>query len=83
MTINPRPDQEAKIQDAVQQGLIRNAEELLDVGLESLRDRLEKRIANKTKLPARRKSLVALFAPLRGLDLDFSRNRSTGRPVDL
>jgi hypothetical protein len=32
-----------------------------------------------------RKSLVELFAesPLRGLDLDFSRNKSAGRPVDL
>lgn len=33
--------------------------------------------------PAGRKSLVELFEPLRGLDLDFSRNPSTGRPVDL
>ncbi len=35
--------------------------------------------------PPGRKSLVQLFAesPLRGLDLDFSRNKSTGRPVDL
>lgn len=32
-----------------------------------------------------RKSLVELFAesPLKGLDLDFSRNRSSGRPIDL
>jgi hypothetical protein len=32
-----------------------------------------------------RKSLVELFAesPLRGLDLDFSRNKSTGSPIDL
>jgi hypothetical protein len=37
------------------------------------------------KRPQGRKSLVELFAesPLRGLDLDFSRNKSTGRPVDL
>ena len=27
--------------------------------------------------------IVELFAPLRGLNLDFSRNPSTGRPVDL
>jgi hypothetical protein len=35
--------------------------------------------------PEGRKSLVDLFAesPLHGLDLDFSRNRSTGRPIDL
>ncbi len=39
----------------------------------------------RRKRPLGRKSLVELFAesPLRGLDLDFSRNKSTGRPVDL
>jgi hypothetical protein len=39
----------------------------------------------KYQRPAGRKSLVELFAesPLRGLDLDFSRNKSTGRPIDL
>jgi hypothetical protein len=35
----------------------------------------------------RAKNLVELFAPIRGLfadgELDFSRNPSTGRPVDL
>jgi len=29
------------------------------------------------------KDIEELFAPLRGLDLDFSRNPSTGRPVEL
>jgi hypothetical protein len=29
------------------------------------------------------KDIVELFAPLRGLNLDFGRNPSTGRPVDL
>jgi len=33
--------------------------------------------------PAKKKSLVELFEPLRGLDLDLSRNPSTGRPVEL
>ncbi len=39
----------------------------------------------KPQRPPGRKSLAELFAesPLKGLDLDFSRNRSTGRPVDL
>jgi hypothetical protein len=39
----------------------------------------------KYQRPEGRKSLVELFAesPLYGLDLDFSRNRSTGRPIDL
>jgi hypothetical protein len=40
---------------------------------------------SRHKRPPRRKSLVELFAesPLRGLDLDFSREKSTGRSVDL
>jgi hypothetical protein len=29
------------------------------------------------------KDIEELFAPLRGLNLDFSRNPSTGRPVEL
>jgi hypothetical protein len=29
------------------------------------------------------KDIVELFAPLRGLNLDFSRNPSTGRPIGL
>ena len=39
----------------------------------------------KYQRPEGRKSLVELFAesPLHGLDLDFSRNKSTGRPIDL
>jgi hypothetical protein len=39
----------------------------------------------KYQRPEGRKSLVDLFAesPLYGLDLDFSRNKSTGRPIDL
>lgn len=36
-----------------------------------------------TAEPIKRKRLSELFAPLRGLDIDFSRNPSTGRPVDL
>jgi hypothetical protein len=30
-----------------------------------------------------KRTLLDLFAPLRGLDVEFSRNTSTGRPVDL
>ena len=29
------------------------------------------------------KSVVELFEPLRGLEVEFERNESTGRPVDL
>jgi hypothetical protein len=45
----------------------------------------EEVVRPKYKRPEGRKSIVDLFAesPLRGLDLDFSRNKSTGRPIDL
>jgi hypothetical protein len=33
--------------------------------------------------PVKRKRLSELFAPLRGLDIDLSRNPSIGRPVNL
>jgi len=75
MTIHIRSDQEQTIEAAMQAGLITNPEDALDAGLESLRNRLVQR-------PKGKKSLVELFAPLRGLDPDFSRNPSTGRPID-
>ena len=33
--------------------------------------------------PASAKDLVELFVPLRGLDLDFERDRDTGRDINL
>lgn len=33
--------------------------------------------------PAEAKDLVELFAPLRGLNLDFERDKDTGRDIDL
>ena len=42
------------------------------------------RAASATANPgAPAKDIVELFAPLRGLNLEFGRNPSTGRPVDL
>jgi plasmid stability protein len=41
---------------------------------------LESAIEGVTKPP---KDIEELFAPLRGLNLDFSGNPSTGRPVEL
>lgn len=80
MTIHPRPDQEQKIQEAIQAGLVRSAEEIVDAGLESLRERQMKQPADAGST---QKSLVELFAPLRNFNLDFSRNRAIGRPVNL
>ena len=78
MTIHPRPDQETKIQEALQAGLIQSAEEVIDAGLERLRERA----ASSPRSP---QSLKDVFDAVRGLaeDADFSRNRSTSRRVDL
>jgi hypothetical protein len=81
MTINPRPQQEALIQAALQAGLIQSAEDALDVGLDHLRER----IAAPSKRPPGRKRLAQLFAesPLKGLGIDFERDPDAGRPADL
>ena len=53
------------------------------LSLENYVTQLLQRVAAPKKAFAGEKNLVELFAPLRGLDLDFSRNPSTGRPVDV
>ena len=53
-------------------------DELLEQALDALD---EKSPPPATALPE--KDIEQLFAPLRGLHLDFSRNPSTGRPIDL
>jgi len=45
MTIQLRPDQEQLIGRAIQAGLVRGADDVLDVGVEAIRQRLEKRQA--------------------------------------
>ncbi|MGO9520009.1 MAG: hypothetical protein ACLPND_23480 [Candidatus Korobacteraceae bacterium] len=78
MTIHPRPDQEIKIQEALREGLIQSAEDLIDAWLERLRQRPPSR-------PSPPETLKEVFDAVRGLaeELDFSRNRSTGRRVDV
>jgi hypothetical protein len=39
--------------------------------------------SGKPSAPAEAKDMVELFAPLRGLNLDFERDRDTGRDIDL
>jgi hypothetical protein len=77
MTIELKPEQERILQEAVRQGRFQTLEQALDEALQSI-------VAPSTEAPAKagKKSLVEVFAPLRGLELDFSRNPSTGRPVE-
>jgi hypothetical protein len=82
MTLTPRPEQEQLIAQAIQAGLIRNAEDALDIAVDTLRERLR---TSQPKRPSGRKSLAQLFAdsPLKGLNLTFERDPDTGRHVEL
>ena len=72
-----RPEVEALINQRLRSGAYADAE---DVILQALQCS-----PPTTPLPDAppAKDIVELFAPLRGLNLDFGRNPSTGRPVDL
>jgi len=88
------PELLQRVNAQIQSGHFHDADELLEKAL----DVIEAVIEAKTTVPtsaaerrraAGRKSLVEVFAPLRGqftdeeVDTLFSRNRSTARPVDL
>jgi len=69
----------------IRTGHFHDADELLEKALDALEEKAlaPTSPARERRRAAGRKSLVELFAPLQGLNLDFSRNKSTGRPVDL
>jgi hypothetical protein len=79
------PDVEALIRQRMEAGSFKSPEDLIREVLKSSDN--EKTLAPGTAAERRRaagrKSLVEVFAPLRGMDLDFSRNQSASRPVDL
>ena len=78
MTIQiTRPEVEELINQRLQSGAFKDAEDVILQALQSS--------SPTAPLPnsAPAKDIVELFAPLRGLNLDFGRNPSTGRPVDL
>jgi hypothetical protein len=77
MTIQiTRPEIEELINQRLQSGTFKDAEDVILQALQSSPSTMP-----PPEAPA--KDIVELFAPLRGLNLDFSRNPSTGRPVDL
>lgn len=81
MTIELKPEHERILQEALRQGRFHSVEEAIDQAIQSIAPLDGSPKAIKTR--DGRKSLVEVFAPLRGLNLDFTRNPSTGRPVDL
>jgi hypothetical protein len=81
MTIHiTKPELEALINERLQSGGFKDAE---DVILQALQSSSPEALTPPQLDPPPTKDIEELFAPLRGLNLDFGRNPSTGRPVDL
>jgi Arc/MetJ-type ribon-helix-helix transcriptional regulator len=79
------PDVEALIRERMEAGSFKNPEDLIREVLKSSSD--EKTLASvsatEDRRAAGRKSLVEVFAPVRGMNLEFSRDQSASRRVDL
>ena len=82
MTIQIKPEQERGIGQAIEAGLIETADEAVEVGVETIRQRLEGR---RKKFVAPAGNLAVLFAnsPFAGLNMDFERDEDPGRAVEL
>lgn len=82
MVITLLPHQEKAIEAAIQAGVIHSVEEWIDRAIADLPGG----DAGGNTAPVA-KNLVELFAPVRGLfadgELDFGRDRSPDRPLDL
>lgn len=80
-----KPELVQRVTAHIQTGQFHDADELLEKALDALDEKTTVPAASasaQTEAPPV-KDIEQLFAPLRGLNLDFSRNPSTGRPVDL
>ena len=82
MTIEiTKPETEALIQQHLQSGRFQDIDELLARALGSLKEPASPTMTDEPK------NLAELFEPIRGLfadgELEFSRNPSTSRPIDL
>ncbi|MGA2115641.1 MAG: hypothetical protein ABSH56_12945 [Bryobacteraceae bacterium] len=79
------PELERRVREQIQRGQFHTLDDLLEKALDALEGKETASASPLRERPAGRKSLVELFAesPLEGLDLDFSRNKSGARPVDL
>jgi hypothetical protein len=82
MTIQIKPEQERVIGRAIEAGLIETADQAVEVGVKTIRQRLEGR---RKIHGAPADNLVALFAnsPFAGLNIDFERDEDLGRAIEL
>jgi len=78
-----------RVRAQIQSGHFQDTDELLTKALDALEEKETSAAVSAPPAPYQRppgrKSLVELFedSPWKGLDLDFSRNRNSPRPVDL
>jgi hypothetical protein len=81
------PELQQRVQSQIQSGHFHDVEELLSKALDALEEKATGAPVPATPhpRPPNRKSLVEVCDPIRGLtdDLDFSRNKSGARPVEL
>jgi hypothetical protein len=75
-----KPEVEALIKQRLESGGFKDAE---DVVFQALQSSPSGAATTPESNAQPTKDIVELFAPLRGLNLHFGRNPSTGRPVDL
>ncbi len=82
MTIQINPEQEWVIGRAIEAGLIESADQAVELGMRTIRQRLE---GSQKPLSALSDSLVDLFAnsPFAGLDIHFERDDDPGRSIEL
>jgi len=79
------PELVQRLDAHIRTGHFHDTEELIEKALDALDERVPapESSAAERRHAAGRKSLVEVFAPLCGLNLDFSRNKNGSRPVDL
>lgn len=80
-----KPELVQRVQAQIRSGNFHDTDELIEKALDALEGKTPapKSSPAERRRAAGRKSLVEVFAPLRGMNLDFTRNKSTRRPVDL
>jgi Arc/MetJ-type ribon-helix-helix transcriptional regulator len=80
-----KPELVQRVSAYIRTGQFKNTDELIEKALDALEGKTPapKLSAAARRRAAGRKSLVEVFAPLRGMNLDFTRNQSAGRSVDL
>jgi len=75
-----KPELLDRVHARIQSGHFQSMDDLIEKALDALD--VQAAAAPPADAPPH-KDIEELFAPLRGLNLDFARNPSTGRPIDL